>query len=228
MNLSENEKESGGIYYEDKILKLSQVERLVVQVLRSVAIIFSLIASFVLILSDLFILRVVGVMFFAYLAFELGRLVYLANDDRRFKGGNLATYIKPRARGVIISAYNRSTTLTGSIYIHILKELAEREFIQKILKDLGVRPGEFMSRVEKHLSEEKGLRETGSWKRARINELVKGAFILQQPDKHPVGEVDLFRAVINIDSERVQRIVGLFEISRDELDSVLRSYRLIK
>lgn len=226
MNLTQQEKDRENLYYADPLLKFSHTERLLLQVLRSVALIFSFIASFVFLLSDIGFLKIIGVLLVAYVLFESGKALYFASNARKFKGGNLLSYVTPKTRGMLISAYNNSSILGGGIYLYLLKALAERSFIQTIIKEMGILPGEFLSRVDKFLSEEKSLKETSHWKRAKVNQLVKEAFILQQPDKHPIREEDLFRALVYADNERLQRIFGLFEITPQGVEAALKPYNI--
>jgi|GEM_PF-2762249 hypothetical protein len=219
---------SGDLYFRYPVLDLTFWQRFLGRIGGAIINIVLLVLAAVALLSNIPGLMVLGVPAAVYLVLRFGgRWVGGWRSRSRFKGGNLVEFVTPRAKKMILSAYDRSAFLGGSFALHLTRELVEEPIVVRVLRGLGINRDELVSKLEGYLLEERGVRETNIWRQARVEEIVVRAFILQDEKKDPITPFHLFMALPYADNERVRRLFVLFGLGADSLERAARYHALI-
>lgn len=200
------------LYFEDPLLKMGMGTRLWAKSLRGILNVVFLVGGLVMLFSDVPSVLYLGVLLLALSAYSLFLRGLLARG-RSFRGGNLLHFTGAESRKLLESAIDRSTLMGGSFFLHLARELADASGVEEMLNGFGITKGEFAGQAEGYLEEEKHLRETREWKLKRAEELVVKAFSAQAGRKRPIAPRDLFKAMVYMENERVQRLFGIFGIT---------------
>ena len=209
------------LYFKDNNLNLGYWARFWTRIIKGI---FSIVLGALLItllLSDIQPLFYLGLVLTLLWVYKVVRKKL--DRSTTFKGGNLARYTTYRARKTIESAYDKSALLGGGVLLNIVRELADIYQIESLLHELGVDRNEFITKTEHLLKEESGLKETPKWKQNRIGELMLKAFLAQHGSHEPISPVYLFRGLVDMNNERIQRLFGIFNIDPVSIDRVIQN-----
>jgi len=206
------------LYFEDPLLKLGMGARLWAKSLKSILNIVSLVAGLVMIFSDVIQVFYLGILFLAYFIYS-SFFAKLFSRGGRFTGGNLLFFMEPEVGELLQRAIDRSALMGGSFLLHLMRELIETTEGRETLERLSIGKDEFAGQVERYVDEEKRLRETRAWKLKRAEELMVKALITQLGKKHPISAGDLFRVMVYMDNERIQRLFSLFGITESVMEN---------
>ena len=212
------------LYFEDPLLKLGIGTRLWVKSTKSIFNIVSLVAGLVMIFSDVPQVFYLGIFLLAVVLYN-SLLAKLFDIRGNFSGGNLLFFVETEVRDVLQRASDRSALMGGSFLLHLTRELIETAGGEEILRRLSIEKEEFASQAERHIGEEKRLRETKAWRLRKAEELVVKALTTQIGKKHPVTTEDLLRAMVYMDNERVQRLFNIFGVTESVMENSYQ-YRL--
>lgn len=201
--------EEENLYFKNHMLLVGYPARFWGRVLRGILGIVSGALLAILLLSDVRGLFYAG---FLLLGFWVYRLFTAKQNKKEFKGGNLFSYTTYRTRKIIESAYDKSAVVGGGVLLNITRELADTYQVEAYLHQLGVQRSEFIAKLESFIEEETSLKETNKWRQVRVEDLVVKAFKIQEEHKEPIAPIYLFKAMIEMDSEKTRRLFGLFGI----------------
>ena len=206
------------LYFEDPLLKLGIGTRLWVKSLISILNIVSLVAGLVMIFSDVAQVFYLGILLLAFFIYN-SLLRKLFNLGKGFRGGNLLFFMDLEVRELLERASNRSVLMGGSFLLHLMRELVDTADGEEALKRLSIGKDEFAGQVERYISEEKRLRETRTWRLKRVEDLIIKALATQVGGKRPIRVGDLFRAMIYMNNERIQRLFSIFGITESVMEN---------
>lgn len=208
----------GELYFNDPLLRVGIGTRLWIKSLKSILNIVSLVAGLVMIFSDVPQVFYIGVLLLLFVLYNSVLAKFL---DRMggFRGGNLLFFIDNEARDLIERASDRSTVMGGSFLLHLMRELVDTSDGEDALKRLNIEKDDFAGQIERYIGDEKRLRETKLWRLKRAEELVIRALTTQVGVKRPIEAKDLFRAMIYMDNEKVQRLFAIFGITEMVMES---------
>ena len=209
------------LYFEDPLLKLGIGTRIWVKSLRSIFNIVSLVAGLVMIFSDVAQVFYLGIFFLVIFLYN-SLLAKLFGRGGQFSGGNLKFFMDMGVDELLERAINRSTIMGGSFLLHLMRELVDTPDGTEALMRLSIEKDEFAGQVERYIGEEKRLRETNLWRLKRAEELLIKALTTQAGNKHPISSADLFRAMVYMDNEKIQRLFSIFGITESVMEN---SYR---
>ena len=209
------------LYFEDPLLRLGIGTRLWVKSLKSIFNIVSLVSGLVMVFSDVAQVFYLGILFLALFLYNLLLAKFLVRG-RQFSGGNLLFFTDEEARELLQRASDRSVLMGGSLLLHLMRELVETTGGGEILRRLSIGKEEFAGQVERYISEERRLRETRAWRLKRVEELMVKALTTQLGEKRPISCADLFRTLVYVDNERIQRLFSIFGITESVMEN---SYR---
>ncbi|MCR4261134.1 MAG: hypothetical protein NUV96_02295 [Candidatus Colwellbacteria bacterium] len=209
------------LYFEDPLLKLGMGTRLWVKSLKSIFNIVSFVAGLVMIFSDVTQVFYLGILLLAIFLYN-SLLAKLLSRRGQFRGGNLKFFMDMGVEELLERAINRSTIMGGSFLLHLMRELVDTPDGVDALRRLSIEKDEFVGQVERYVSDEKRLRETNSWKLKRAEELMIKALTTQMGNKRPISCADLFRAMVYMDNEKIQRLFNIFGITESVMEN---SYR---
>ncbi len=209
------------LYFEDPLLKLGIGTRLWVKSLKSILDIVSLVAGLIMIFSDVAPVFYLGIIFLTFFLCS-SLLTKLLKIGKKFNGGNLLFFMDLEVRDLLQRASDRSVLMGGSFLLHLMRELVETTDGVEILRRLSIGKEEFTGQVERHIDEEKRLRETKAWRLKRAEDLMIKALTTQIGEKHLISAGDLFRAMAYTDNERIQRLLNIFGITESVMENNYR------
>ncbi len=218
---------SEDLYFHYPILGLSYWQRFFRRIGGTTTNIILAVLAVTTLLSDVPNLFVLGALISAYLIFRLGKKLIRSRQKSKFKGGNLVEFTTPRAKKIILTAYDRAAFLGGSFLLHLARELIEEPMVVRVLRGLDVGRDEFVSKLEAYLADEKSVKETNIWRQAKVEEIMIRAFILQEGEKLPISPFHLFVALPHTDNERVRRLFVLFGLGTSNLTRAARYHSII-
>lgn len=207
------------IYFRDPLLVMSYGGRLTARIVMNVWMIVHVAATATLILSDISWVFWFGVINALYL---LDRLLRFGDADRTLTEGhenvgNIVLYLSPRARRIIVSAYNKAAVVGGGFFLNLARLLTETKSARGMLARLEVGKEEFDVKLDEYLS-----RESASFKDKQrlINEvehLVFAAFSARESGQQFIDHVDLFAALGSVESEQLTSLFHLFDVDENAL-----------
>lgn len=213
----------GELYFENPLFNVGFLARFWVRSLKSAIYIFLAATAFIVVFSDIEWLRWMGWVIIVFFVWRL--LLRIINlRKKNFRGGNLYMYMTPKARKVLEAGYDRASIMKGSLVLNMLRELVDTYEVEDVLRKLGVGREEFVTRLDQYLKDEAGFKETNTWKRNRVEEVVVKALTTQEGERTPINTLDLFRALSHIEHERLSRLFSMFEIDRVALERASRYY----
>jgi len=132
--------ETNGIHYRDSLMSMNYGSRLAVRISMNAWVIIHVSATVVLVLSDVQWAFWLGTLNAMYL---LDRLIRYGDGDRNLPIDNedvrnLASYLSPRARRIILSSYNKASIVGGGFFLNAARALTEvksaknRRFLQRV------------------------------------------------------------------------------------------------
>ena len=218
-NLRKRGGNEGGIYYRDSLMLMSYGERLTARIITNVWVIVHVASTVILILSDVGWAFWLGVLNTFYL---LDRLFRYSDGDRVLPEGdggveNLASYLSPRARRVIISAYNKSSVIGGGFFLNLARSLTEMKSIQGMLLRLEVGRGEFEAKLDLYLGKEVAAYKDSGRLLNELEQLIFSAFNAREQGQKFIDYADLFAALGSVESEELTSLFHLFDIDGNSL-----------
>ena len=211
-----------GYFYKEPRLYMTHLGRVIVRSVSYLTYGVVIALALVLFLSDLNILKAVGVMIGLFLLdmfFHYGmpeRLLVNAST----KHPNIKSYLLPETYKVIESVYERTLIHGGDFYLRLLEEMLKKDQIYKVFIRLDIRPKEVKSRVSKYLEESRQLDKISKKELIKeIEELVVVAMSRALP-RYGVGVslIDLLSALSLVKSSYLQKIFTLFDIGSRDLE----------
>jgi len=217
--LSKQGKSEGGAYYRDPLILMSYSGRLTARIITNVWVIVHVAATVILVLSDVEWARWLGLLNAAYL---LDRLLRYADGDRVLPevgedAGNLASYLSPRARRVVISAYNKASIMGGGFFLNLARSLTEMKSVQGMLARLEVGRGEFEAKLDSHLGKDVAAYKDRERLLGELEHLVFAAFHAREQGQRFIGYADLFAALGSVGSEELTSLFHLFDVDENSL-----------
>jgi len=210
---------TGEIYYRDPLMSMSYASRLTARILMNAWVIIHVSATVVLTLSDVQWAFWLGILNAMYL---IDRLIRYGDGDRDLPidnkdVGNLASYLSPRARRIILSSYNKASIVGGGFFLNAARALTEVKSVQNMLNRLEVDRGEIDAKLDAYLG-----KETASYKdKARllheVEHLVLAAFYARVDGQRFIDYADLFAALHSVGSEELSSLFSLFDVDESSL-----------
>jgi len=212
-------KSEGGIYYRDPLILMSYSGRLGARIITNVWIIIHVAATVILVLSDVGWAFWLGGLNAAYL---LDRLLHYSDGDRVLPqggedAGNIASYLSPRARRVVISAYNKASIVGGGFFLNLARSLTETKSVQGMLLRLEVGRGEFEAKLDSYLGKEVAAYKDKERLLGELEQLVFAAFHAREEEQRFIDYADLFAALGSVGSEELTSLFHLFDVDENSL-----------
>jgi len=218
-------KEIKELYFDDSLLKMSDLGRFFTRFVTYSAYGVGAAATLALVLSDITWLRDAGwllVLFFA------DRLLHIGGAERSFRiipGGsvNIADYVSPDARNVLIESLRRYLALSGDLNLHILLKLVNRKDIGAVFARLDIPIREFEQKVGE-LLENKILNGAPDEKKSSevLEALMRSAFeIASRSEKLYIEPRDILAALGMSGDADIIRLFDLFAVSVEDLENAV-------
>ncbi len=219
------------IYFNEPRLKMTLLGRFLVKLISYVTYALVITGATVFILSDIIQLRWLGILLLLFLA---DRLVHIRQAEESINKRvilklfnpkvtlNVAKFLTPAARNVLISIYDRAKFLSVNPYLILLEKLATRSEIKEALTRIDIPLEEFWAMISQRIkeSEKNKLAKTEIYK--LIEELTKQAFLKALQSKgYFVGIKFLFTALFYIESEEIKKLFSIFNLEAGDLESAL-------
>ncbi|MEK7212191.1 MAG: AAA family ATPase, partial [Patescibacteria group bacterium] len=211
-------------YFNEPRLKMTIVGRILVRIVSYVANLLFLVATLALVLSDLPVLRGLGILF---LIFFLDRLAHLYEADRPLyempKEGriNLARYLTSAAYAIIERAYDRALLTRQNLFLEATRQLIGLREIRDGLRRLDIKPEEFRQKLDELLSESRlpnGERVNKDNLSAGLNALMLEAFSRAVADKQKFIEAtDMFSSLARVSDPFLKRLFGTFSVEAEDM-----------
>ncbi|OGY63585.1 MAG: hypothetical protein A3I24_01410 [Candidatus Harrisonbacteria bacterium RIFCSPLOWO2_02_FULL_41_13b] len=212
------------IYYDESRLKMSVAGRFLVRsiiystygILIAAAIIFSTAA--IPWLSSL------GWLIILFIA---DRLLHFGKAERSFvrlskEGINVALYAIPQVYSVLEWSFDRALALGGDFNLYVMQKLLQNKDVVGGLARMGVKPEEFISKVEEYLLKLAGQKNTKEALIQNAEQLMSAAFRHALENKSEAIEAkDLFSALGEITNENIAKLFKLFDIDAGDLENAL-------
>ena len=217
--LSERGKSKGSIYYRDPLILMSYSGRFTARIITNAWVIIHVAATAILVLSDVGWAFWLGGLNALYL---LDRLLRYSDGDRVLPegnedAGNLASYLSPRARRVVISAYNKASIMGGGFFLNLARSLTEMKSVQGMLLRLEVGRGEFEAKLDLYLGKDIAAYKDRDRLLGELEQLVFAAFHVRGQGQRFIDYADLFAALGSVGSEELTSLFHLFDVDENSL-----------
>jgi len=211
--------EADEIYYRDSLMSMSYGSRLSVRILMNAWVIIHVSATVVLTFSDVPWAFWLGILNALYL---LDRLIRYGDGDRDLPidnedVGNLASYLSPRARRIILSSYNKASIVGGGFFLNIARALTEVKSVQNMLNRLEVDRGEIDAKLDAYLGKEAAAYKDRVRLLGEVEHLVLAAFHARVDGQRFIDYADLFAALESVGSEELSSLFSLFDVDESAL-----------
>src|SRR3989338_8049656 len=212
------------IYYDEPRLKMSVAGRFLVRsiiysaygILVAAAIIFST--------SGINWLSALGWLIVLFLA---DRLLHFGKAERSFvrlskEGINVALYAIPQVYSVLEWSFDRALALGGDFNLYAMRKLLQHKDVIGGLARMGVKPEDFVSKVEEYLTKFSSQKNTKEALIQNAEQLMSAAFRHALENKSEAIEAkDLFSALGEITNENIAKLFKLFDIDAGDLENAL-------
>ncbi len=205
------------LYFDEPMLKMGFwgrfTTRLIIYSFYGIGAAFTL----VLVLADIVWLRDAGWLLILFFA---DRLIHIGGAEKNFrhapKGGvNIADYMTPAAKNILLEAEKNRQVLAGSFYLHILRRLLERKDIAEIFTRLNISIGEFILKTEEALEKSQ---PTG----AGAEDLMKRAFeVAARLEGLYLEPRDILAALGLSGDAEIAKLFNLFGVSIEDLENAV-------
>ncbi|MBI2506683.1 MAG: ATP-dependent Clp protease ATP-binding subunit [Candidatus Colwellbacteria bacterium] len=216
--------------FDERLFEMNYAERLAVRVITYAWITIQLIATLIFLLgfSDvpwIFWLGVLSALYLLDRAFHYSEATHSLLDRHLDKGG-LELYLTPKAKNILVSAYDKITLLGGNFPLVLTRILIEEKEIKEVLSRLEINHKDFLAKTEEYANRKIGVKEDLRRVRAQIEGLTQIAFAGRKPGQRFIEPVDLFAALASAKDENLQALFNLFEIDAGELERAVIFGRL--
>lgn len=218
-------------YFKDDYYRLSFPGKLLIKVIGATAMTLVSVSAVMFIISPSSNLNYVGVLLALVVAEKFLFLRKAKKSLKRLpKEGkvNVAEYVSPKAKNMLISAINKALTRDRGLAAEIVFETLETKEAEKAIKRLGVNPDELKSKIKEPLKNN-GIKMSHSAIQAEIASVLILAFkAAQKAGEESITPADLLVAEAIEGSEPTKRAFNLFGISPEDLEKALIFGRLAK
>lgn len=219
------------LYFNEPRMQMTFVGRFLVKLVSYVVYALVITSAVVFLLSDIPQLRWLGILF---LLFLLDRLSHLGQADRSINKAvisklsgpqnslNIAEFLTPKARNVLISVYDRSKFLSINPYLVLLEKLTNHQEIKGALIRMDVSLEEFSAMIDQQIkkSEKVKLNKTEIIK--FIEDLTKEAVLRAlETGGYFIGIKYLFTSLFYVKSEEVKKLFSFFNLEASDFESAL-------
>jgi len=217
------------IYFKDPYLFLPFWLRSFLRIIYYCVFFIFIIATATFLISDIYWLRWLGVLF---LFFLIDKIVHLGQARRsalylsrgKIREINLALYLRPAGYSALEKALDKTLILGGDFYLYLMKFLAELPKIKEGLSRLNISVQDFINKVEDLISQsqKESPKSTKEELMVKIEVLLKRAFeqVLKSESRY-IGPTELFSPLGFIDDKNISRLFYLFSIGVEDLENVL-------
>ena len=219
------------IYFNEPRLKMTLLGRFLVKLISYVTYALVITGAAVFILSDITQLRWLGILLLLFLA---DRLLHIRQAEENINKRvilklfnpkvtlNVAKFLTPAARNVLISIYDRAKFLSVNPYLILLEKLAARSEIKEALTRIDIPLEEFWAMINQRIKESEKNKLAKTEIHKLIEELTKQAFLKTLQSKgYFVGIKFLFTALFYIESEEIKKLFSIFNLEAGDLESAL-------
>ena len=218
LSLFKKTNESRDVFFADRLLRLDYVGRLMVRIITNSWMIVQATVTVVLLLTDVEWAFWLGMLSLLYLADWLVHFSKPAGSLLTLdKFGNLALCLSPRARRVVVSAYNKATILGGGFYLNLARVLSETKTVSEMLLRLGVDRKEFNGKLDAYLVKDLVSYRDRDRLAGEIERLAFAALENKDDDQEYIDYADLFAALGSIYNEQVNSLFKVFELTEESL-----------
>jgi len=217
--LKNDKQMSEGLHFNEPVLGMSYVGRFSSRVIMSAWIIVHTSATIIFILSDVPSVFWLGFINAIYL---LDRLSRYRDADQEIPSkaedvDNLAYYITPRAKRMLVGAFNKASMLGGGLYLNVALVLLDTKPIQKMLARMEIKREEFEAKLNSYLSKETTSNKDKNRLLSEAETLVITAFNARDAGQKNIDYADLFAALGGVNDENVKSLLHLFDADGDTL-----------
>ncbi|MFA4999265.1 MAG: ATP-dependent Clp protease ATP-binding subunit [Parcubacteria group bacterium] len=218
-------------YFKDDYYKLSFLGRFLIKIVSATAVTLLCVSAAVFLVSENTSLRYAGA---ALMLIALERLTHLGKSRRSLKKlpkegkVNVADYVSPRAKAMLMSAFNKAVLREKGLSVEITLVALNTKEASETARRLGVDSDELKTKV-KGLSEKTTIKEN----RVDIEKGVEVTLLRAFQSALRAGEksimpADLLVAQVSDGNEQVRKVFSLFDIMPEDLEKALIFGRLAK
>lgn len=216
-------------YFYEPLLQMGYAGRLALRMIMRTALIVHAAATFVALLSDISWVFWLGVGNALYL---LDRLAHARRPDYDLtvhKGVvNVALYLTPKAKQVLVAAYDRASIAGGSLFLHVARILAESRLLDGVFLRLEVGRDEFISYLDKELSKQVAPVRRREQLLGEAERLAVAAYTLHGASDRSLDHILLFAALATVGDEQIDAILNLLEVEPEDVRHAAVFERLTK
>lgn len=220
--LTGKKSEAEYVNFYDPLLHMSYFERLTFRVVTNTWVIVHVTGTIMLLLTDVRWAFWFGVLNSLYL---MDRFFHYGSPKETFSAGveefgNIARFLPPRARRVIVSSYNNAVVSGGGFFLNLAGILTETRPVIEMLARLGIDHKEFKAKADVYLGRDTPSHKDKNHLLHEVEQLVFATFGSRRLDQESIDYSDLFAALGAIDNEQIISLFSIFEIDAASLSSV--------
>lgn len=216
------------IFYKEPRLKMTLAGRMLVRLSSWVAYIALTALTVILIIpgdGSPQWFRWLGIIFALFL---FDRIINLSRADRSLEkianrgSVNAAHYLAPQAFSLVERALERSTVGGGDFFLHLMRLLVKRKEIKESLLRMDINVRDLKDSIEKQLIESRKEKQNKEEIFVGIERLIISAFkkALASNGRY-IEPKDILSATTDVHSERLLKILLLFEINAKDMEAAL-------
>jgi len=206
-------------YYRDPLMSMSYGSRLTARILMNAWVVVHVSATTILILSDVGWVFWLGMLNTFYL---LDRVLRYGDGNKVLPADNkdaenLAHYLSPRARRLIVSSCNKALVVGGGFFLNAARSLTEVRSVQNMLNRLEVNRDEIDAKLDAYLAKESASHKKKKTLLNEIERLLLAAFYARADGQRFIDYADLFAALGSVGSKELDAVFDLFEVDEGSL-----------
>ena len=205
--------------FDEPLLRMNYAGRFLVRIASNAWLVVLLVATLVLLMSDIEWLFWLGVLLLFYL---VDRLFHSGEADGSFleagsKSINLNYYLTPRARRTLIGVYDHTLLIGGNFFINLAQALVASREVKEVLLRLEVSSVELEAKLDDYGKRLKKYKTPSQVLLSEIEKLVVTAASQRTGNQRFVEPVDLFAALAGSEDSEILSLFNLFNIKAGDL-----------
>lgn len=207
--------------FNERLFEMNYAGRLTVRVITYAWVTIQIIATLIFLFrfSDVAWIFWLGVLSALYLADRALHYNQASHSllERHLDKEGLELYLTPKAKNILVAAYDKISLLGGNLPLVLTRILIEEKEVKEVLSRLEVNHKDFLAKTEEYANRKIGVKEDLKRVRTQIEHLLLTAYEERQPGQEFIEPVDLFAALTSLKDENLQALFSLFETEAGEL-----------
>lgn len=212
--------EYGDVFFREPLIEMSHVGRFLTKIFINSFVTVHVILTAILLFTDIewaFWMGVFNVLYF------IDRVAHSGSSDKRFLRGvlpkqNIAPYLTPRARRLVVSAYNKASMIGGGFYINLVGVMFDSSSFLRVLDRLEIQRNEFESKLSFYINKNLEVHKSKEELKREIEQLVLTALDRVAPSQKNIDVADLFSALALVKDKEASALLDVFEIEKLSLE----------